>query len=56
MQNICFQLALACGDIETGMEAAFALEQQLEASGCNPVAACDEWIELGQCTLLLGSH
>lgn len=51
-----FQLALACGDIETGMEAAFALEQQIEASGGDPVAAREVWSELGQCALLQGNH
>ena len=51
-----FQLALACGDIETGMEAAFALEHQLEASGSDPTAAREVWSELGQCALLQGNH
>jgi len=51
-----FQLALACGDIETGMEAAFALEQQLEASGSDPIAAREVWSELGQCALSQGNH
>ena len=51
-----FQLALACGDIETGMEAAFALEQQLEASGRDVIEAKEVWSELGQCALSQGNH
>lgn len=44
-----FRLALACGDIEAAMEAAFALEQQSESGR-------DIWGELGSEALRQGNH
>ena len=44
-----FRLALACGDIEAAMEAAFALEQQSESNR-------DVWGELGSEALRQGNH
>lgn len=44
-----FRLALACGDIEAAMEAAFALEQQAESGR-------DIWGELGAEALRQGNH
>lgn len=44
-----FRLALACGDIEAAMEAAFALEQQSESGR-------DIWGELGNEALRQGNH
>ena len=44
-----FRLALACGDIEAAMEAAFALEQQSESGR-------DVWGELGSEALRQGNH
>eukprot|EP00934_Nitzschia_sp_Nitz4_P007542 Nitzschia sp. Nitz4//scaffold198_size39746//24020//28043//NITZ4_007604-RA/size39746-augustus-gene-0.29-mRNA-1//1//CDS//3329540527//7532//frame0 len=44
-----FRLALACGDIEVAMEAAFALEQQAESGR-------DIWGELGNEALRQGNH
>jgi coatomer protein complex subunit alpha (xenin) len=44
-----FRLALACGDIEAAMEAAFALEQQAESGR-------DIWGELGNEALRQGNH
>ena len=45
-----FRLALACGDIEAAMEAAFALEQQ-QGEGAREV-----WGELGSEALRQGNH
>ena len=45
-----FRLALACGDIEAAMEAAFAIEQQQAEGGR------DVWGELGSEALRQGNH
>jgi coatomer protein complex subunit alpha (xenin) len=46
-----FRLALACGDIEAAMEAAFALEQQSESESGREI-----WGQLGSEALRQGNH